>query len=60
MPELAEFVYVDTALGALNPHRERHVRRLSEIDFKDWGPSATSAIAVDDRVARVDADAHQP
>jgi hypothetical protein len=31
----AEYVYVDTALGALN--RRNHVRRLSEVDFRDNG-----------------------
>jgi len=35
MPELAEFVYVDTALGALN--RRNHVRRLEDLDFKEGG-----------------------
>jgi hypothetical protein len=35
MPELAEFVYVDTALGALN--RRNHVRRLTDLDLKEGG-----------------------
>lgn len=35
MVELAEFVYVDTALGALN--RRNHVRRLEDLDFKEGG-----------------------
>ena len=35
MPDLAEFVYVDTALGALN--RRNRVRRLEDLDFKEGG-----------------------
>jgi AAA domain len=35
MAELAEFVYVDTALGALN--RRNHVRRLGDLDLKEGG-----------------------
>jgi predicted transcriptional regulator len=35
MVELAEFVYVDTALGALN--RRNHVRRLGDLDLKEGG-----------------------
>lgn len=35
MAELAEFVYVDTALGALN--RRNHVRRLTDLDLKEGG-----------------------
>lgn len=35
MPELAEFVYVDTALGALN--RRNHVRRIEDLDLKEGG-----------------------
>ena len=34
-PELTEFVYVDTALGALN--RRNHVRRLGDLDLKEGG-----------------------
>jgi hypothetical protein len=35
LPELAEYVYVDTALGALN--RRNRVRRLSDLDLKEGG-----------------------
>ena len=34
-PVWSEFVYVDTALGALN--RRNHVQRLSDVNFKDEG-----------------------
>lgn len=36
LADTSAYVYVDTALGALN--RRNHVRRLNEIDFRDGSP----------------------